>query len=164
MMSDAMGLPPGINGEHKSLQVVPFGKYKGRTVAELVADRGYSEWLIAQPGFQERNKTIYQIIVQGGPPCEDTPEHNRLQARFFDDDFCEAFTEACGFRLGVGFSLQEKKAEAARRWDRIRARREALWSAYREGAREIKEAEDHIRLMELEHGADQGKWPSEDAS
>jgi hypothetical protein len=149
------------NGGDENLQIVPFGKYKDRTVAELAGDRAYCDWLIAQPWFQERFRPIYQIIVQGGPPSEDTPEHNRIQAKFFDDDFCEAFTTACGFRrqeCSGDVWLREKKADAASQWDKFRAKREAGWREYQKRARENKEAMEHNRLLELEHGADRSKW------
>jgi hypothetical protein len=49
MMSDAMGPPLGINGGDENFGIVPFEKYRGRSVAELAADRDYSEWLMGQP-------------------------------------------------------------------------------------------------------------------
>lgn len=30
-------------------EIVEFGKYRGRRVAELAADRGYARWLMSQP-------------------------------------------------------------------------------------------------------------------
>lgn len=75
-----------------SNQVLPFGKYKGRPVEMLVADEQYRNWLMAQPWFAEKFRDVYNIVVNYGSPSEDTPEHNALQARFLDDDFCMAIT------------------------------------------------------------------------
>jgi hypothetical protein len=72
-------------------KVVPFGKYKGRHVAEMIADRQYCEWLASQGWFAEKYQPIYQIVVMGGPEPQDTPAHNRLQAMFLNDGFCERF-------------------------------------------------------------------------
>lgn len=75
-------------------EIVPFGKYKGKPVETLRADRDYADWLTAQPWFRERFTGLFQIIVNNfGEPSE-TPEHNRLQARFLDDGFCRALLVA----------------------------------------------------------------------
>lgn len=68
--------------------VVPFGKYKDRPVTDLAADSGYRDWCLSQPWFADRYPVIYQILVQGAPPPQDSPEHNEMQARFLDDDWC----------------------------------------------------------------------------
>jgi hypothetical protein len=68
--------------------IVPFGKYKGQPIEVMRADSGYLDWLMAQDWFRNRYGGIYQVIVNNfGEPSE-TPEHNRLQARFLDDGFC----------------------------------------------------------------------------
>jgi uncharacterized protein (DUF3820 family) len=72
--------------------IVPFGKYKGQPLEALRADRGYLDWLVGQDWFRARHTAMYQIIVNNfGEPAE-TPEHNRLQNRFLDDGFCQAFS------------------------------------------------------------------------
>lgn len=68
--------------------IVPFGKYKGHSVEMLAADTSYCEWLMAQPWFAEKFRDVYNVVVNYGGPPQDTPEHNALQARFLDDDFC----------------------------------------------------------------------------
>lgn len=77
--------------------IVPFGKYKGQPVSMLLADQDYLRWVLAQPGLvqmlQERHPTVLNIITIGAPQSDDTPEHNRLQARFLDHAFGEAFIE-----------------------------------------------------------------------
>jgi hypothetical protein len=68
--------------------IVRFGRYKGQPVEAMAADRGYCDWLLAQPWFREKNGNLYTLIVNNfGEPSE-TPEHNALQALFLDDDFC----------------------------------------------------------------------------
>lgn len=69
-----------------SSDIVPFGKYKGRPVVDLIADRSYTDWLAAQPWFRERYATVYNLIVNTGGEPQDTPEHNKMQARFLDHD------------------------------------------------------------------------------
>ena len=72
-------------------EVIPFGKYKGQAIAQVVQDRNYTEWLTAQSWFKERYANLYTVIVNtAGEPAE-TPEHNRLQARFLDPDFRARF-------------------------------------------------------------------------
>jgi hypothetical protein len=41
--------------------------------------------------LQENHITIYNIITTGAQQPQDTPEHNKLQARFLDKKFQEAF-------------------------------------------------------------------------
>lgn len=66
--------------------IVPFGKYKGRPLVDLIADRSYTDWLAAQPWFRQRYGTVYNLIVNTGAEPQDTPEHNAMQARFLDHD------------------------------------------------------------------------------
>lgn len=75
--------------EQTGTEIVPFGKYKGRPITDLVADRSYTDWLAAQPWFRERYSNIYNVIITGGVlPPQDTPEHNKMQARFLNHDVC----------------------------------------------------------------------------
>ena len=68
--------------------LVPFGKYKGQPVELLAADRDYCDWLVAQPWFTQRYRDVYNIVLNYGAEPQDTPDHNALQARFLDDEFC----------------------------------------------------------------------------
>jgi len=72
-------------------KIVPFGKHKGKPVEELIADQGYCEWLMAQPGFRERYPQIYQVIVNYGQEPTETPEHNSLQVLFLDEQYVHRF-------------------------------------------------------------------------
>lgn len=103
--------------------VVPFGKYRDRPVAELAADRQYCDWLAAQPWFRERYADLYQVvIVNAAAPPEDTPEHNKLQARFLDIDYCKALlltvcgkmlSDQCEYEFGLPYrELKKRIADA----------------------------------------------------
>jgi uncharacterized protein (DUF3820 family) len=80
--------------------VVPFGKYKGRLIEELlIDDPGYLQWLVAQDWFRAKYVTLHQVIINRGAEPEETPEHNALQVLFLDDDFCVRFMEVVDPRL-----------------------------------------------------------------
>ena len=79
--------------DHDS-KIVPFGKYQGRSVEELVADDSYVRWLTAQDWFRTRHATLYQIVINKGAEPTETPEHNAIQVRFLDDAFCVALVES----------------------------------------------------------------------
>jgi hypothetical protein len=77
--------------DDQSAIVIPFGKHKGSTVAELlVKDPQYVEWITAQGWFAQRFAEIHAAIISRGAGTDDTPEHNALQARFLDPVFREA--------------------------------------------------------------------------
>ena len=44
-------------------KVVPFGKYKGRPLAELLADREYCAWLVEQVWFRNKYGPMHALIV-----------------------------------------------------------------------------------------------------
>src|SRR6266446_810452 len=67
--------------------LVPFGKHKGQPVTALAQDRDYCDWLLQQSWFVQRFPELHTIVVNNfGEPTE-TPEHNRLQLRFLEEDF-----------------------------------------------------------------------------
>jgi len=74
----------------QSLPIVPFGKYKDKSVLELLADKQTLEWYKKQPWFQEKYPVIYNIVVnqQITPNNKNskTPEHNKLQNLFLDPE------------------------------------------------------------------------------
>ena len=74
----------------EDIPIVPFGKYKGQPVTSLMADTKYIEWLKNQEFFK-KHTTIYNIcITQSLPNTEScTPEHNKLQNLFLDDNYCK---------------------------------------------------------------------------
>ena len=72
--------------EEQLLPIVPFGKYKDKSVLELLADEKYVEWLKQQSWFSNQ-KQIYNIVVHQTIPTTNnskTPEHNKLQNLFLD--------------------------------------------------------------------------------
>lgn len=76
--------------EIEKLPLVSFGKYKNRPVAEMMADQKYIQWCLSQPWFHE--KPIYNIVMNINPNKDTpTPEHNRLQNCFLDDEFIKKF-------------------------------------------------------------------------
>ena len=72
--------------EKQQLPIVSFGKYKDKSVLELLADEKYVEWLKQQSWFSNQ-KQIYNIVVHQTIPTTNnskTPEHNKLQNLFLD--------------------------------------------------------------------------------
>lgn len=69
--------------------LVPFGKYKGQPV-EVVqeTDPKYIEWLAAQDFVKQRFGNFYQVIINNCQASDDTPEHNKIQTLFLDDEIC----------------------------------------------------------------------------
>jgi hypothetical protein len=74
--------------------IVPFGKYRGQPVEALAADRDYCDWLMGQAWFHERYGNVYTLIANNFAEPSETPEHNALQARFLDQDFCRRLLRA----------------------------------------------------------------------
>ena len=75
--------------------VVPFGKYKGRSIVELQhTDPGYLQWLVAQDWFREKFITLHQTIINHGGEPSETPKHNWYQALFLDEKFAGAVFDA----------------------------------------------------------------------
>ena len=72
----------------QSLPIVSFGKYKDKSVLDLLEDVQYVEWLKLQSWFREK-KEIYNIIVNQTiytNTNSKTPEHNKLQNMFLDKE------------------------------------------------------------------------------
>lgn len=72
----------------KNAIVLPFGKHKGSTVAELlVRDPAYAEWIVNQGWVAERFAELHAAILSRGASSDDSPEHNAIQVRFLDETF-----------------------------------------------------------------------------
>jgi len=71
-------------------EIVPFGKYKGKPVEALQQDAQYCDWLMAQDWFNSRYGGLKTLIVNNFQEASETPEHNKLQGLFLDNDFCTA--------------------------------------------------------------------------
>lgn len=72
-------------------EVIPFGKYKGQPIEVLLNDKPYLDWLQQQDWFRNRYGTINTLIINNFQEPTETPEHNKIQALFTDDDFCKKF-------------------------------------------------------------------------
>jgi len=79
--------------------LITFGKYEGKPIETLATDIPYCQWLLAQSWFKERYTPIYHIVINNICVPRDTPEHNRLQIRFTDDNFCMALGKLCNWKL-----------------------------------------------------------------
>jgi uncharacterized protein (DUF3820 family) len=79
-----------VNEPAEGMNVIPFGKYKGRPVDEvLIDDPGYLQWLAGQDWFRAKFTILHQVIINRGNEPEETPDHNAMQVRFLDDEFCK---------------------------------------------------------------------------
>ena len=95
--------------------IVPFGKYKGQPVEMLAADRAYCEWLQSQDWFRTKFVGIHTVIVNHfGAPAE-TPEHNALQARFLEEDWCQRFA-LCNEFKAYADAKRNRLLTEARTW------------------------------------------------
>jgi uncharacterized protein (DUF3820 family) len=74
-------------------EVVPFGKYQGRSFKAMVKDRKYVDWLLAQPWFREQFGEWYSLITTHYQEPTETPEHNAFQVKFLDPNFQRTFLE-----------------------------------------------------------------------
>ena len=75
------------NKEETALPIVSFGKYKDKSVLDLLADEKYVEWLKQQSWFSDK-KQLYNIVVHQTISTSNnakTPEHNKLQNLFLDE-------------------------------------------------------------------------------
>lgn len=69
--------------EDPSNLLIPFGKHRGKTVAELLdADPQYAEWLLTQAWLTQRYSAVHAALASRGATTDDTPEHNAMQMRF----------------------------------------------------------------------------------
>jgi hypothetical protein len=83
-----------------SAMILPFGKHKGRTVADVLSsDPQYAEWMLGQAWFAERFAELHAALLTRGAASDDTPEHNLIQARFLDPLFQAAFVLSTGTKL-----------------------------------------------------------------
>jgi hypothetical protein len=99
-----------VSDKLPSAIVIPFGKHKGATVAELLEqDPAYAQWLLGQGWLAERFAELHAAIVARGAGTDDTPEHNAIQARFLDPVFRAAFLQSAH---GDGLASQRQHVAA----------------------------------------------------
>lgn len=96
-------------------EVVPFGKYKGQPVEIMAADADYCEWLTAQPWFRSRYGNVYNILISSGAEPQDSPEHNQMQARFLDSEWCFALADVLDPAKADAYREPAAPASAGRR-------------------------------------------------
>lgn len=93
-----------------SLEMVPFGKHKGKPVDALLDDRPYLDWLLAQPWFKEKFGNVYNIVINNGNEPSETPEHNAMQIRFLEEEYRLKFAYLArpdGFLYAVAGGLSQ---------------------------------------------------------
>ncbi len=98
-------------------QIVPFGKYRGRPIADMLQDSQYLQWLTMQPWFREKFGTMYVLVTEGVQPRDQpTPEHNAVQARFVSPEYRLRVLSLLGEEprdVPSGFASWEKARDAA---------------------------------------------------
>lgn len=82
-----------LKNENMSNEIIPFGKYKGQPVEVLMNDRPYLDWLQSQEWFTARYQNINTLIINNFREPAETPEHNKLQALFLNDNFLHQFID-----------------------------------------------------------------------
>ena len=56
----------GDAGYSSRTDVVRFGRYEGRTIEEMLRDRNYRRWFLAQPNLRVDQPSLFAIIANGG--------------------------------------------------------------------------------------------------
>jgi hypothetical protein len=95
----------------QALPIVSFGKYKDKSVLELIADVKYTEWLKQQSWFS--NHKLYNIVVHQTIQTSNnskTPEHNKLQNLFLDkNNQIKLMNKLFGNNIGTTFKKKFEK-------------------------------------------------------
>jgi uncharacterized protein (DUF3820 family) len=106
--------------------IIPFGKYKGRAIDEvLLDDPSYLQWLTQQDWFRAKFVVLHQTIINRGAEPEETPDHNAMQVRFLDDDFCKRFLFAVVGESHIREYLEKQQQEILASIEREKAKAEA---------------------------------------
>jgi len=107
-------------------KIIPFGKHKGRSVEEVEAiEPQYLEWLSGQPWFRDKYVVLHQTIINHGSEPSDTPEHNAMQVKFLENDYCFRFASVAGFDWETKFEERRLKAIDDQGREAIKLRKEA---------------------------------------
>lgn len=136
--------------------LVPFGKYKGQPVDQLRNDRGYCEWLVSQPWFASRFKSIHTLIINNFSEASETPEHNAMQMRFLDNQYLVSVlfsacpklfeTAVVDGKLIAGFRVT-KEFETSQGWD---VAAQCMWGSNRpENIGKVPAYNSHRFCLEL---------------
>ena len=102
---------------------VPFGKYKGRPVEEMLSDASYMAWLEAQPWFRERFGHLK--TAKDTDAMSRTPVHNKLQTLFLDRRYQTAFVICADpdWVMDMGSRAKSTQASTVRTINKILAER-----------------------------------------
>ncbi len=80
------------------MDIMPFGKYKGKPINSIPQE--YKGWLKLQPWVREKFPLLIDVLngidntsVSFRLEKDDSPEHNRFQAKFMDDKFVKKFIQ-----------------------------------------------------------------------
>ena len=110
----------------QSLPLVPFGRYKGQPITELMKDTNYLEWCKQQEWIQKYplvyNICVNQTITTTNPNSK-TPEHNKLQNMFLENKNVEKLLRLIykknKYRKNVSYSSARCEFEGSFNWDVI---------------------------------------------
>jgi len=111
----------------QSLPIVPFGKYKGQPITDLLNDTKYVEWCKQQEWFQKfpivYNICVNQTITTNNPTSK-TPEHNKLQNMFLENENIGKIVKFIfkkGFRYNknIDYQCARSEFEGEYNWDVI---------------------------------------------
>ena len=104
-----------------------FGKYKGHTVAEVLAgDPEYLRWLCSQDDFRSSHRVLYRDIIDCVEGLVDAPARKAMRVRFQDANFCRRFLQASGHGGILLHAVRARHAKALEEIaDRLRNLKEA---------------------------------------
>jgi hypothetical protein len=74
-------------------KIIPFGKNKGQPIEILQNDPKYVDWLKAQDWVKQKHPVFYNVIINNLQEPTETPEHNKLQVLFLDENVCLKFAK-----------------------------------------------------------------------
>lgn len=104
----------------QSLPIVPFGKYKGKPVTDLLADPKYLEWCKQQSWF-EKYQVVYNICVNQTISSNDTnsktPAHNKLQNLFLRKENVKKLVKQFYTGMNTATSCSRCVFESSYNWD-----------------------------------------------
>jgi len=85
--------------------IIPFGKYKGQTLAVLAQDQQYLDWIMTQGWIVEKYPQINTLIINNFREPSETPAHNKIQGLFLDKELTirllELFAKSTQRRFNV---------------------------------------------------------------
>src|SRR5262249_21623011 len=94
-------------------KTLPFGKYKGRAIAEVLADDPeYLQWLCSQDDFRSGRGAIYRDIIDCVEGFADAFERKVMRAWFRDQGFCRRFLQASGHEAVLLHELELRRVKA----------------------------------------------------